>query len=139
MLHKADPSELLDQGVEKALRWLEETQTPKGFWAGFLKTNSAIEAEWILAMHFLGISDDPKSPEVVRSILSEQRPDGSWEVFHDAPAGDVSATVECYAALAGSRPGQGRRTSGQGPKVDPGPRRTGQNACLHQDVAGPSR
>ena len=99
MLHKADPSELLDQGVEKALRWLEETQTPKGFWAGFLKTNSAIEAEWILAMHFLGISDDPKSPEVVRSILSEQRPDGSWEVFHDAPAGDVSATVECYAAL----------------------------------------
>ncbi len=89
----------LDHGVSKALRWLEETQTPEGYWAGFLKTNSAIEAEWVLAMHFLGISDDPKYPEVVRSILSEQRPDGSWEVFHGAPAGDVSATVECYAAL----------------------------------------
>jgi len=99
MLQKTNPSEWLDQGVEKALLWLEETQTPKGYWAGFLKTNSAIEAEWVLAMHFLGISDDPKYPEVVRSILSEQRPDGSWEVFHDAPAGDVSATVECYAAL----------------------------------------
>ncbi|MGI5842586.1 MAG: squalene--hopene cyclase [Candidatus Xenobium sp.] len=99
MTHKADSREWLDKGIEKALRWLEQNQTPQGYWAGFMKTNSAIEAEWILAMHFLGIHDDPKYPEVVRSILSEQRPDGSWEIFHGAPAGDISATVECYAAL----------------------------------------
>ena len=33
------------------------------------------------------------------SILNEQRADGSWEVYHNAPAGDINTTVECYAAL----------------------------------------
>jgi len=99
MLSEVDLNDRLDQGIERALGWLQRNQQPNGHWAGFLKTNSAIEAEWILAMHFLGIDDDPKYPEVVRSILSEQRSDGSWEVYHEAPAGDVSATVECYAAL----------------------------------------
>ncbi len=99
MLQQVDLGERVDEGVERAIRWLEQTQQPNGHWAGFLKTNSAIEAEWVMAMHFLGIDDDPKHPEVVRSILSEQRADGSWEVFYEAPAGDLSATVECYAAL----------------------------------------
>ena len=111
MLQQAERiTERLDAGVDRALRWLERTQHPGGHWVGFLKTNSAIEAEWILAMHFLGIHDDPKYPDVVRSILHEQRPDGSWEVFHGAPAGDLSATVECYAAL---------RTAGHDPDSEP--------------------
>ena len=36
---------------------------------------------------------------VVRSIRNEQRPDGSWEIYYEAPQGDVNTTVECYAAL----------------------------------------
>lgn len=89
----------LEEGIARAVGWLEASQHEEGFWAGHLKSNSAIEAEWVMAMHYFGIEDDPKYPEVVRCILSEQRPDGSWEVYHDAPAGDLSATVECYAAL----------------------------------------
>lgn len=89
----------LDKGVEAALEWLTEHQEPEGFWVGKLESNSCIEAQWILAMHLMGVKDDPKYGGVVQAILNEQRKDGSWEVYHDAPAGDINATVECYAAL----------------------------------------
>lgn len=100
----------LDEGIRRALGWLDETQHDNGHWVGFLKTNSAIEAEWVMAMHFFGLQDDPKYPHVVRCIQNEQRPDGSWEVYYDAPAGDISATVECYAAL---------RSAGIDPESEP--------------------
>ncbi|UCF89730.1 MAG: squalene--hopene cyclase, partial [Desulfobacterales bacterium] len=36
---------------------------------------------------------------IVQCILNAQRSDGSWEIYYNAPAGDMNATVECYAAL----------------------------------------
>ena len=68
----------LKDAVARAMDWLVEEQQPEGFWVGMLKCNSCMEAEWILAMHFLGVTDDPKLPGVIRAILREQRPDGSW-------------------------------------------------------------
>ncbi|MGM9991353.1 MAG: squalene--hopene cyclase [Candidatus Bruticola sp.] len=89
----------LNQAIDHAVDWLKTEQTERGYWAGFLKTNSAIEAEWIMAMYFLGIDDDPKYNDVVRSILNEQRPDGSWSVYYGSTYGDINATVESYTAL----------------------------------------
>lgn len=89
----------IGKGIGKAVAWLRGEQHEDGHWVGFLKTNSSIEAEWIIAMYILGIGNDPKYPEVVRTIINEQRTDGSWEVYNNAPAGEISATVECYAAL----------------------------------------
>ena len=89
----------LNTTIDSAVNWLKKEQTERGYWAGFLKTNSAIEAEWIIAMYFLGITDDPKYDDVVSSILSEQRPDGSWSVYYDSKLGDINATVESYVAL----------------------------------------
>ncbi|MBI3926418.1 MAG: squalene--hopene cyclase [Armatimonadetes bacterium] len=100
----------LEQGIHKAVRWLDKNQHSDGYWVGQLESNSSIEAEWILAQHFLGIEGDPKYDGVVRCILSEQREDGSWEVYEDAPAGDLSATAECYAAL---------RAAGMAPDSEP--------------------
>lgn len=102
-VHTADG---LDDGIERAIDWLAYNQEEEGFWAGKLESNSCIEAEWILAMHFLGVKDDSKYDKVVQAVLNEQRKDGSWAVYHDAPAGDINATVEAYAAL---------RTAGYGP------------------------
>jgi len=48
------------------------------------------------------VENDPKYDKVIRSILREQREDGSWEVYHQAPHGDINTTVECYAALRSS-------------------------------------
>jgi len=70
-----------------------------GFWVGMLESNCCIEAEWLLAMHVLGVEDASQRSGIIRGILNRQRADGSWEVYHDAPMGDINATVECYAAL----------------------------------------
>jgi len=98
----------LNGAIAGAIEWLLQRQDPEGFWVGMLESNSCIEAQWILAMHFLGIRDEKKLAGMVASILNEQRVDGSWEVYHNAPAGDINTTVECYAALraAGFSPNQ---------------------------------
>jgi squalene-hopene/tetraprenyl-beta-curcumene cyclase len=85
--------------IEDGLGWLDANQRADCYWAGMLETNACIEAEWLLAMHFLGIRDDPKKEGIVRAILNTQRSDGSWQIYHDAQYGDINATVESYAAL----------------------------------------
>lgn len=91
--------EQLARCVDAAVRWLLDDQDPQGFWVGRLQSNSCMEAEWVLAMHIMGVKDDPKYEGVVRAILNEQREDGSWEVYYQAPTGDINTTVEAYAAL----------------------------------------
>jgi hypothetical protein len=44
----------------------------------------------------LGFEGDSKYE---RTLLRERRLDGSRKVSYDAPSGDTSATVDCYAAL----------------------------------------
>ena len=63
-----------------------------------LESNSCMEAEWLLAMHFLDYKH-PRRQDLVKSILAAQRPDGAWESYYEAPSGDINSTVECYAAL----------------------------------------
>ncbi len=91
--------EKIHQVIQSGVSWLNQNQEEPGYWVGMLESNSCMEAEWVLAQHFLGITDDPKYAGVIQSILNEQREDGSWEVYYEATAGDINATVECYAAL----------------------------------------
>ncbi len=93
MLHE------LEKSIRRASDWLLANRDDEGFWVGRLESNSCMEAEWILAMHILGITDDPKYDGIVQAILNEQRSDGSWDVYYDAPTGDINTTVESYAAL----------------------------------------
>ena len=96
--HEIDSQPHLDQAIDRALAWLDREQDPEGFWVGMLQSNHCIEAEWLLAMHFLGY-EHPRKGELVATILNAQREDGSWENYYEAPAGDINSTVECYAAL----------------------------------------
>ncbi len=89
----------LQNAITSAINWLLASQDDEGFWVGRLESNSCMEAEWILAMHILGIDDDPKYGGVVHAILNDQREDGSWDIYFDAPTGDINTTVESYAAL----------------------------------------
>jgi len=93
ILHK------LNISLDKALDWSLRHQAPEGYWIGGVDSNCCMEAEWIMAMYFMGIENDPKMPMVVQAILNEQREDGSWEIYYQAPTGDINTTVECYAAL----------------------------------------
>ena len=58
-----------------------------------------MEAQWCLALWFVGLEAHPLRPRLARSLIETQRADGSWQIYHDAPAGDINATVEAYAAL----------------------------------------
>lgn len=89
---------MLDADIEAALTWADHDQHADGYWAGVLESNACMEAEWLLAFHVIG-HDCPWSDELVSGILNRQRPDGAWETYFDAPAGDINATVESYAAL----------------------------------------
>ena len=85
--------------IDSAADWLAKRQKPEGYWVGQLESNSCMEAQWILCLWVIGQEDHHLRPRLAQSLLDQQREDGSWEVFHNAPAGDINTTVEAYAAL----------------------------------------
>ena len=96
--HAVQSESQLNDAITRATHWLDEEQNTAGFWVGMLESNACMEAEWLLAMHFLGY-EHPREQDLVNSILNLQRADGSWEIYYEAPSGDINSTVECYAAL----------------------------------------
>ena len=97
------PAQQVDASIAKAIAWLDREQLPDGFWVGMLESNYSMEAEWLLAMHFLGYRH-PRQQDIVATLLKAQRPDGSWESYYQAPQGDINSTVECYAAPGSNFP-----------------------------------
>ena len=88
-----------DAAIADAARWLAGRQRHDGHWVGQIETNACMEAQWILALWFMEVDDHPLRARLAESLRQTQRNDGSWEVFKNAPAGDINATVEAYAAL----------------------------------------
>ena len=99
----------LDEGINAATAWLYREQAEDGYWVGMLQSNCCMEAQWLLAMHFLSY-EHPHKQKIVQTLLNAQREDGAWEIYYDAPDGDINTTVECYAALRanGFPPDDGR-------------------------------
>lgn len=89
----------IDQSIRAAADWLAARQKPEGYWVGRLESNACMEAQWILCLWFMGLEDHHLRPRLAQSLRTGQRTDGSWEVYRDAPAGDINTTVEAYAAL----------------------------------------
>lgn len=92
-------SAALERSIDEAARWLAERQKPEGYWVGRLESNACMEAQWCLALWFMGLEDHHLRPRLARSLRQSQREDGSWQIYHGAPAGDINTTVEAYAAL----------------------------------------
>jgi squalene-hopene/tetraprenyl-beta-curcumene cyclase len=82
-----------------AADWLVADQKPDGHWVARADSNSCMEAQWCLALWFLGLEDHPLRARLGKALLKTQRPDGAWQIYHDALNGDVNTTVEAYAAL----------------------------------------
>lgn len=99
----------LATGIAAAREWADSRQDPAGFWCGMLESNACMEAEWLLAFHILGYEYGHEQ-SLAEGILQRQRADGAWETYYDAPAGDINATVESYAAL---------RAAGLAPEAEP--------------------
>ncbi|XKU25301.1 squalene-hopene cyclase [Zymomonas mobilis subsp. mobilis ATCC 31822] len=89
----------LNNTLVSACDWLIGQQKPDGHWVGAVESNASMEAEWCLALWFLGLEDHPLRPRLGNALLEMQREDGSWGVYFGAGNGDINATVEAYAAL----------------------------------------
>ena len=74
--------------VRAASEWLIKNQKPDGHWVGRAESNACMEAQWILALWFLGLEDHPLRRRLGQSLLDTQRPDGAWQVYFGAPNGD---------------------------------------------------
>ena len=84
--------------LKKAISWLLSQQEADGSWNAQIETNCCMEAQWLLALKFIGREHENVSG-VIRYILNRQREDGSWDVYYGAEAGDINTTLECYYAL----------------------------------------
>jgi squalene-hopene/tetraprenyl-beta-curcumene cyclase len=84
--------------LKRAREYLLRRQHPAGWWKGELRTNVTMDAEDLLLRQFLGILRDDDLRPAARWIRSQQRADGTWANFEGGP-GDVSTTIEAYAAL----------------------------------------
>ncbi|MGH7723174.1 MAG: squalene--hopene cyclase [Candidatus Dormibacteria bacterium] len=84
--------------VRAATDHLLSRQDPAGWWSGELETNVTMTAEHVLLLRFLGLPDEDIREGAIRHLLEAQREDGSWGLYHDAPA-DLSTTIEAYVAL----------------------------------------
>ncbi|AHI26287.1 squalene--hopene cyclase [Komagataeibacter xylinus E25] len=89
----------LSHAISSACDWLVGQQKPDGHWVGPVASNASMEAEWCLALWFLGLDDHPLRPRLGKALLEMQREDGSWGTYYGAGNGDINATVESYAAL----------------------------------------
>ncbi|MBR6388773.1 MAG: squalene--hopene cyclase [Opitutales bacterium] len=90
--------ENLSNAIKNAADWLKERQASDGMWCAPLETNCCMEAQWLMAMYFIGFKD-PKIEKVIRYVLDRQREDGSWDVYYKSEQGDINTTLECYFAL----------------------------------------
>jgi len=96
----------LNNAIERSRDYLLSRQDPEGFWIDELESNATITAELIFLMHFVGKINEDTQKKCVQYLLNEQREDGSWAIYYDAP-GCISTTIESYMAMkmAGVSPG----------------------------------
>lgn len=88
----------LDPAIEAATEHLLHLQHPEGYWWAELESNPTMEAEYLMLNQFLGIGGEETQRKLCNQILTQQRSDGTWGQFYDAP-GDLSTSTECYFAL----------------------------------------
>lgn len=84
--------------ARKTQDYLLGIQHEDGHWCGELEGDTILESEYILAMHFIGRTDDPKLRKAANYIKQKQLPDGGWAIYPGGPP-EISASVKDYFVL----------------------------------------
>ncbi len=89
---------VVSRAIRAAQEHLLSLQAADGHWSGELEGDSILESEYILTMHFLGRSGEPKVRKAANYLVATQLEDGGWSTYPGGPA-DVNPTVKAYFAL----------------------------------------
>ena len=86
-------------------------QKEDGHWCGELEGDTVLGSEYIIAMHFLGRSGEPKVRKAAEYIRRKQLPDGGWAIYPGGPP-EVSSSTKAYFVLklVGDKPQQPHMT-----------------------------
>ena len=94
-------SDLLDTVIGRSQAALLGMQDPvKGFWCAPLKADTTLESDTITLYAYMGWLEKKKDKvrRMANHILSQQLPDGGWNIYRNGPS-EISATVKAYWAL----------------------------------------
>lgn len=84
--------------ARKAQDYLLEIQNQDGHWRGELEGDTILESEYILAMHFLGRTGEPRIEKAANYLVKQSLPGGGWATYPGGPA-DVSTSTKAYFVL----------------------------------------
>ncbi|RAH68859.1 terpene cyclase/mutase family protein [Aspergillus aculeatinus CBS 121060] len=84
--------------LDKATQYSMEQMREDNHWCGELRSNATITAEYVFLRLSLGLDLTQEAKPLIRWLLSQQNPDGSWGIAPHYP-GDISTSTEAYFAL----------------------------------------
>jgi squalene-hopene/tetraprenyl-beta-curcumene cyclase len=84
--------------VAAAQRYLLSIQNEDGHWCAELEGDTILESEYVLTMHFLGRTAEPKIAKAAEYLRQKQLASGGWAIYPGGPA-EVSASVKAYFVL----------------------------------------
>jgi squalene-hopene/tetraprenyl-beta-curcumene cyclase len=91
----------LDDAILRSQNALLSRQDPEhGYWCAPLRADTTLESDTITLYAYLGWLDKKKDKvrRLANYIVSQQLPDGGWNIYRNGPA-EISATVKAYWAL----------------------------------------
>ncbi|XEC96281.1 squalene--hopene cyclase [Paenibacillus tarimensis] len=88
-----------DQAVQQTAQRLLGKQSQDGSWRFCFEMGVMTDAYMIIILRTLQIRDESLIRMLHDRMAARQEPNGAWKVYPDETAGNLSATVEAYAAL----------------------------------------
>ncbi|MCL5987245.1 MAG: squalene--hopene cyclase [Actinobacteria bacterium] len=90
--------ERINNSIKRAQEFFFDVQSEEGYWVGELEADISVTSGFLPLTHFMGIVDPTREKKMINQILSKQRDDGTWPMYHDGP-GSLDVTIQSYFAL----------------------------------------
>jgi squalene-hopene/tetraprenyl-beta-curcumene cyclase len=88
----------LRAAAERAKAYLFSIQAADGEWCAELEGDTILESEYVLTMHFIGRSGEPKIAKAGEYLRRKQLDAGGWAIYPGGPP-EPSASVKAYFVL----------------------------------------
>ncbi len=91
-------SDEVGQSLSRASEHLTDLREDDGHWCAEIEGDTILESEYILTMHFLGRTEDPRIEKAAEYLRRCQLESGGWALYPGGSA-DVSSSAKAYFVL----------------------------------------